>query len=151
MRFDRTARSATKCRRRFIGQPANLAGRPSDEAEFFRPKWSKVGGKLMTFWGSEQAGPIVGISADTIDPIDSISDFGLFILRKRPARRTYGGRRFRHGRAAPRQAAGKPASSTIPSCGRRAYLAYSPLFGPQALRRNFRVVWRQGDAFLMWR
>jgi putative transposase len=45
-RSDRTVRSATKCLRCFTGRPAIPARRPSDEAKFPSPGWSRVGGKF---------------------------------------------------------------------------------------------------------
>jgi putative transposase len=45
-RSDRTVRSATKCLRCFTGRPAIPARRPSDEAKFSSPGWSRVGGKF---------------------------------------------------------------------------------------------------------
>jgi len=45
-RCARTAPSATKCLRRFIGRPAIPASPPPDEAGFSSGKWSKVRGKF---------------------------------------------------------------------------------------------------------
>ncbi len=46
-RSDRTARSATKCPRCFIGRPAKSASRPPDEAGFSSRNRSKVWGQVQ--------------------------------------------------------------------------------------------------------